>query len=155
MLLKSQLQWARHVSRMGGGHRLPKIALYGELSTGYRERGAPKKRFKDSLKKTFSTCHMDQHQWLILAADCQAWRYTVHQVISTFEDFRRANLREKCHNRKIQGASAAIPGQTFSCGQTFLCYHQDLIMIYVYTYLTMVYGCHNLTWWVYSGPNMV
>ena len=47
MLMKSQLRWAGHVSRMED-HRLPKIVLYGELSTGHRDRGAPKKRYKDS-----------------------------------------------------------------------------------------------------------
>jgi hypothetical protein len=37
-----------HVSHMNE-HRLPKIVLFGELSTGYRNIGAPKKRYKDSL----------------------------------------------------------------------------------------------------------
>ncbi|KAI8500865.1 hypothetical protein Bbelb_216830 [Branchiostoma belcheri] len=46
MLLKIQLRWAGHVSRMED-HRLPMIVLYGELSTGQRNREAPKKRFKD------------------------------------------------------------------------------------------------------------
>ena len=49
-----------------GWHRLPKIALYGELSTGYCDRGVPKKRFKDSLKKTLGTCHIDHQQWSTL-----------------------------------------------------------------------------------------
>ena len=48
MLLKSQLRWAGNIFRMRG-HRLPK---YGELSSGLRDKGTPKKRFKDSLKKT-------------------------------------------------------------------------------------------------------
>ena len=95
-----------------GNHHLPKIGLYGELSTGHYDRGASKKHFKDSFKYTLDTCHIDHHQWSILAADHQAWCHTVHQIISTFEDFYRANLREK-HCKKItQGASAAIPDQT-------------------------------------------
>ena len=57
MILKYQLRWAGHVSRMED-HRLPKIVLYGELSTGHRERGAPKKRFKDSLKRSLTTCNI-------------------------------------------------------------------------------------------------
>ena len=58
----------------GGRHRLAKIALYGELSTGYHDRGAPKKCFKASLKKTLCTCHIDHHQWSTFA-DCQTWRH--------------------------------------------------------------------------------
>ena len=124
MLLKSQLWWAGPVSRMGWGrgHHLPKIAQYSELSTGYHDRRVPKKRFKDSLQKNLGTCYIDHHQWWTLAADCQSWCRTVHQVISTFEDSHRANLWEKHHRRKIQGASAAMPDQTFNCSRCGLAY---------------------------------
>ena len=49
MILKRQLRWAGHVSRMED-HRLPMIALYGQLSSGVRNHRAPKKRYKDNLK---------------------------------------------------------------------------------------------------------
>ena len=100
---------SRSFLQNGGGHRRPKVALYGELSTGYRDRGAPKKRFKDSFKKTLGTCHIDHHQWSTLAADRQAWRCTIHQAVSTFENSCRANLWEKYRGMKIHGASAARP----------------------------------------------
>ena len=79
MILKYQLRWAGHVSRMED-HRLPKIVLYGELSTGHRARGAPKKRFKDSLKRSLTTCNIDHKQWSVLAADRVAWRHSIHQA---------------------------------------------------------------------------
>ena len=122
MLLKSQLRWAGHVSRMDD-QRQPKIALYGELSNGHRDRGAPKKRYKDSLKKSLGACHIDHRQWSILAADRDAWRRTVHQAVSSFEDSRTENLREKRRRRKNREASAAVPDVTFDCshcGRTFL-----------------------------------
>ncbi|GFN94245.1 hypothetical protein PoB_002075100 [Plakobranchus ocellatus] len=50
LIAKSQLRWAGHVFRMKD-HRLPKIALYGEIRSGHRYRGAPKKRYKDCLKR--------------------------------------------------------------------------------------------------------
>ena len=68
----------------GGEHRLLKIAMYGELFTGYHDRGASKKSFKDSPKKTLSTCHIDHHQWSALVADRQAWRYTVNRLLGLF-----------------------------------------------------------------------
>ena len=108
-MLKSLLRWAGHISRMGSVHRFPKISLYGELSTGHRGRLAPKKGFKDFLKKTLNTCYIDQHQWSTPAANLQAWGYTVHQVICTFVNSSKANLRDKRHGKKILGASANIP----------------------------------------------
>ena len=49
MLMKSQLRWAKHVSRMSD-YRLPKMILYGELSPSHRDRGAQKSHYKDSEK---------------------------------------------------------------------------------------------------------
>ena len=89
MLLKVQLRWAGHVSRMED-HRLPKITLYGELSTGHCDRGAPKKRYEDSLRKSLGVCRIDCGQWSALAA----WRYTVHQAVSSFEASHKKDLRE-------------------------------------------------------------
>ena len=124
MLLKAQLGWAGHVSRMED-YRLPKITLYGKLSSGHRDRGAPKKRYKDSLRMSLGVCHIDCSQWSALAADRAAWRYTVHQAVSSFEASRKEDLREKRYRRKIRAASAATsePGQTFdcrNCGRTCL-----------------------------------
>ena len=94
MLLKSQLRWAGHVSRMED-HCLPKITLYGEHSTGHHNRGAPKKCYKDCLKKSLNACHIDHHQWSTLAADHKTWRHTITSAISSFENTRRATLVEK------------------------------------------------------------
>ena len=98
------------------GHRLLKIALYGELSTGHCDGGVPKKRYKDSLKKILGSCHIDYHQWSTFAVDRQLWRRTVHHV-STLENSRWANLKEKRRRRKIRGASTAILDQTFNCSR--------------------------------------
>ena len=114
--MKTQLRWAGHVSRMED-HRLPKIVLYGELSTGHRDRGAPKKRYKDSLKKSLSTCHIDHRQWSALAADRGAWRHAVHQSVSSFESNRRATLKEKRSRRKNRVATAPTPESSFPCSR--------------------------------------
>ena len=46
MLMLRQLRWTGHVTRMDSS-RMPKAVFYGELSQGKRDRGAPRKRFKD------------------------------------------------------------------------------------------------------------
>ena len=90
-------------------HRLPKIVMFGELSTGHRERGAPKKRFKDSLKKSLTTCNIDHRQWSDLAADRVAWRHTIHQAAAQFEVDRKNSLKDKRPRRKTCAASTTTP----------------------------------------------
>lgn len=51
--------------------------------------------------------------WLTLSADRQAWRRTVHQIVSTCEDSVRVNLKQKRRGLKDWETSAAIQNQTF------------------------------------------
>ncbi|XP_076061594.1 uncharacterized protein LOC143037342 [Oratosquilla oratoria] len=114
MLLKYQLRWAGHVSRMED-HRLPKIVLYGELSTGHRERGAPKKRCKDCLKKSLTACHIDHQCWSDQAEDRDAWRHMIHQAVTQFEDNRRYTLKDKRQRSKVCASFTTTPDTTFQC----------------------------------------
>ena len=113
-LLKSQLRWAGHVSRMDD-HRLPKIALYGKLSTGHRNRGAPKKQYKNFLKKSLGACHIDHLQWSTLGADRLTWRHIIHQAVSSFVDSRKNNLSEK--RRNSEASTTTVPGVIFDCSR--------------------------------------
>ena len=65
MILKYQFRWAGHVSRLED-HRLPKIVMFGELSFGHRDRGAPKKRLKGNLNKSLTACNIDHNSDLAL-----------------------------------------------------------------------------------------
>ena len=116
MLLKTQLRWAGHVSRMEV-HRLPKIVLYGELFMGHRDRGAPKERFKDLLRKSLSACHIDHCQSSALAADREAWRHAVYQSVSSLENNHRAALEEKRSRRKNRIVSAPTPDSSYPCSR--------------------------------------
>ena len=117
ILLKSHLRWAGHVSRMDD-HQLPKIALYGEHSTGYCNRGAPKKRYKDSRRSLLmpATLTIDND---LLSADRVTWRHIIHLAVSSFEDSRKNNLRKKRRRRKNREASTTttVPGVTFDCSR--------------------------------------
>ena len=46
ILLQVQLSWASHVTRMEDV-RIPKAVFFSELQDGKRDRGAPRKRYKD------------------------------------------------------------------------------------------------------------
>ena len=114
MILKYQLRWAGHVSRLED-HRLPKIVIFGELSSGHRDIEAPKKRFKDNLKKSLTACNIDHRQWSNLAADRVAWRHTIHQAAAQFELDRKNSLKDKRQRRKARAASTTTPNFSFPC----------------------------------------
>ena len=101
MLQKIQLRWAGHVSRMAD-HRLPKIALFGELAAGFRKRGSPKFRYKDSLKQTLKSCRINHRNWVSEAADRQKWRHKIFRGTLLAEAGRRdkTNYLEKNANKR-------------------------------------------------------
>ncbi|GFO41774.1 hypothetical protein PoB_006827900 [Plakobranchus ocellatus] len=96
-------------------HRLPKIALYGEIRSGHRYRGAPNKRYKDCLKKTFAACNIDHQNWSEYAADRSAWRLISSNGVTLFEETRRDTIKDKRSRRKARAASAVSPEPAFSC----------------------------------------
>ena len=49
MLPQQHLRWAGQCSRMDDT-RMPKAVIYGELSKGKHDRGAPRQHYKDQLK---------------------------------------------------------------------------------------------------------
>ena len=114
MILKYQLRWAGHVSRLED-HRLPNIVMFGELSSGHRDRGAPKKRFKVNLKKSLTACNIDHRQWSNLAADHVAWRHTTYQAATQFQLDRKNTLKDKRQRRKACAASTTTPNLSFPC----------------------------------------
>ena len=66
------LRWVGHVIRMSD-NRLPKIVLFGELATGSRPHGRPKKRFRDHLKHVLYSCNIQPAQLENLAQDRRTW----------------------------------------------------------------------------------
>ena len=127
ILSKYQLQAGR-VTRMEE-HRLPKIFMCDAPSTGYRDRGAPKNRYKDCLKNSLKSCNIDPHQLTIITAERDGWRHTVHTAVKNFETIRREALKEKRQRRNTRAAAASEnqnPDQNLKC-----CY-------YTRTYLSRI-----------------
>ena len=114
MLLKIQLRWAGHVSRMED-HHFPKIILYCEHSSGLRNRGTPKKRYKDNLEKSLGACNISHLEWTTLAEDRSTWRHTISKAASSFESTCRAAIEEKRQRRKNSAATTPNPDETFTC----------------------------------------
>lgn len=116
-LLKTHLRWAGHVARMDNT-RLPKITLYSELSSGGRTVGAPKKRYKDQLKRHLKVAKINEANWFTLAADREGWRRTIIQASKEFEAHRRETIEEKRQarkNRQRAPRDAQPANPTLSC----------------------------------------
>ena len=99
MLMKSQLRWAGHVARMPD-NRLPKKLLFGELTQGKRSRGAPKKRFKDSLKASLKAFEIIPDTWESDAQDRSGWRGALHAGAERLEEKRLETAITKRNARK-------------------------------------------------------
>ena len=59
-MLQRHLRWAGHVSRMNDT-RMPKSVFFNQLSKGKRDRGAPRKRYKDQLKRQLAQASCPQN----------------------------------------------------------------------------------------------
>ena len=70
ILRKRRLRWLGHVRRMNDS-RLPKAALYSQLTQGSRKPGRPSLRFADAIKKDLRSFNILVDK---IADDCGAWR---------------------------------------------------------------------------------
>ena len=68
ILLQVQLRWAGHVLRMEDVC-MPKAVFFSELKDGKRDRGAPRKRYKDQLKRQLAQAGISHQSWQLEASD--------------------------------------------------------------------------------------
>ena len=61
-MLQVQLRWDGHVSKMEDV-RMLKAVFVSELQKGKRDRGAPRKRYKDQLKRQLAQAGIDHQLW--------------------------------------------------------------------------------------------
>ena len=62
ILLHVQLRWAGHVKRMED-ERMPIEVFYSERQEGKRDRGAPRKRHKNQLKRQLAQAGISHQSW--------------------------------------------------------------------------------------------
>ena len=88
ILLQVQLHWAGHVTRMEDV-RMPKAVFFSELKEGKRDRGAPRKRYKDQLKRQRAQAGISHQTWQQEASDRDSWRSSVRKVSCELEAERQ------------------------------------------------------------------
>ena len=124
MIMAAQFRWAGHVARMPVS-RIPKMLMYGQLSRGTRQEGAPLKRYKDGLKANLKACGIDSASLGADTADRAAWRKRCREATQHFEERRSAALQARRAKRKAPATGAAVTHNSGShvcpdCGRVCL-----------------------------------
>ena len=74
---------------------MPKAVFYGQLCSGKCNRGAPRKRLKDQLKRQLALAGIDHKIWEQDAADRDGWRSDIKKASHRFE-VDRHEAAEEC-----------------------------------------------------------
>ena len=109
---RRQLRWMGHVIRMDDS-RLPKQVLYGELSTGVRRAGGPKKRHKDHIKTVLKKFEIPPNQLELRAQNRSGWRSKCYEGAKKCEQKRNERMRlrrEKRHQQQQNPSVAPVDG---------------------------------------------
>ena len=114
MLMESQLRWSGHIVRMPD-YRLPKQVFFGELCSGNRSRGRPRKRYRDTRKVALKKCRIGPESWEVRAQDRASWRNLVKRGVSNHERDFIAQAVEKRKRRKERQENPPTTGQSFLC----------------------------------------
>lgn len=124
-LMRRQLRWCGHVSRMST-ERVAKRIFYGELQEGKRNQGGQFLRHKDVLKRHMKRCDIDPSHWEMQAENRSEWRLTVQKKVFEFEAKRREDLDAKRDELKARPPRAIcynVVGGVLTCrqcGRTFV-----------------------------------
>ena len=104
-LMRRQLRWCGHVSRMAE-ERVAKRIFYSELEKGKRHHGGPLLRYKDVQKRHMKRCNIEPSRWERLAAQRPEWRRMVNSQVREFEVQRKADLDTKRDQLKARPPAA-------------------------------------------------
>ena len=98
-MFQVQQRWVGHVARMED-MRMPKAVFFSELQEGKRDRGAPRKRYKDQLKRQLAQTGINHQSWQQEASDRDSWRASVKKASCNFEAERHEAAKEKRRRQK-------------------------------------------------------
>ncbi|KAI8433746.1 hypothetical protein MSG28_015725 [Choristoneura fumiferana] len=93
-LMRRQLRWCGHVSRMSEA-RVAKRIFFSELQNGKRKQGGQFLRYKDVQKRHMKRCGINPSSWEEQARRRSEWRRVVRDKVTEFELQRRSDLDMK------------------------------------------------------------
>lgn len=93
-LMRRQLRWCGHISRMSEA-RVAKRIFFSELQNGKRKQGGQFLRYKDVQKRHMNRCNIDPSHWEDQASRRPEWRRFVNDKVTDYEIQRRSDLDAK------------------------------------------------------------
>ena len=79
---------------------MSQAVFFSEFQEGKRDCGAPRKRYKDQLKRQFAQAGISHHSLQQEASDRDSWRSSVRKARYEFEAERRKAAKEKRRRQK-------------------------------------------------------
>ena len=80
-----------------------------------RDRGAPRKRYKDQPKRQLALAKISHQSWQQEASDRDSWRSSVRKASRKFEVERHEPAKERSRRQKERAESQSSSAQTFVC----------------------------------------
>ncbi|BHF59171.1 hypothetical protein SprV_0100212700 [Sparganum proliferum] len=118
MLRQLQLRWSGHLARVDD-EWLPKRLFYGDIATGFRQRGDQFCRYKDTLKTSLKRLQTNPANWEDLARDRLSWMRTMKTGAAIYEDHRIIAAKAKRKARRFNCVHLSTPALN----------HPDLIIL--------------------------
>ena len=97
--------WQTRKPFSSAGQSMPKAVFFSELKDGKRDRGAPRKRYKDQLKRQLAQAGISCLSWQQEASDRDSWRSSVRKTSYEFAAERHKAAKEKRRRQKERAAS--------------------------------------------------
>ena len=107
-LLKAQLRWAGHVTRMPDD--TSQQVFCGQLAVAIRPQCGPVRRYNDSLKETMKKCGMQPSTLSTDSQDRWNWKSQCQEAVEQFQDARVAVLQQKRAVRKGEAQATSNLG---------------------------------------------
>ena len=94
---------------------MPKAVFFGEFQEGKRVRGAPRKHYKDHLKRQLAQGGNNHQPWQQEALDWDSSRSSVRKASHNSEAERREAAKERHRTQNEQAVFQSFSAQTFAC----------------------------------------
>ena len=106
---------------------MPKAVFFSNLQEGKRDRGAPRNRNKDQLKRHLAQTGISHQSWQQEASDRDSWRSSVRKASCELEAERHRAAKEKRRRQKSEQHPYRPHPKPSSVQSAVGCAHQESV----------------------------